>query len=59
MYSWFSRLSTARGSCPGLVTVGPANNKACKFVPFTEGLPEGIPTLSMYNGEYPVPDCSL
>ena len=40
MYSQLSRLSTARGSCTGLVTVGPAKVKVCKSVLFTEGTPE-------------------
>ena len=39
-YPYFSRLSTARGSSTGLVTVGLTNVKACKFVLFTEGIPE-------------------
>ena len=40
IYSWFSRRSTARGSCTGLVTVGPKTlrykassvNKRCVYV---------------------------
>ena len=30
MYSWLSRLNTAKGSGTSLVTVGPAKVKACK-----------------------------
>ena len=40
MYSQFSRLSTARGFCTGLATVGPAKVKAFKSILFTEGSPE-------------------
>ena len=32
IYNGFSRLSTARGFGTGLVTAGPANNKACKSI---------------------------
>ena len=38
IYSRFLRLSTARGSGTGLVTVGPAKVKACKSFLFTEGV---------------------
>ena len=38
IYSQFSRCVTARGSCTGLVTVGPT--KACKSVLFTNRFPD-------------------
>ena len=40
MYSRFLRLSTSRGFCTGLVTIGPARAKACKSILFTKGSPE-------------------
>ena len=40
MYSQLSRLSTARGSSTGLLTVGPAKVKACKSILFIEDIPE-------------------
>ena len=38
--SLLSMHNTARGSCAGLVTVGPTKVKACKSVLFTVGIPE-------------------
>ena len=38
IYCGLSRLSTARGSGTGLVTVGPAKVKACKSILITEGV---------------------
>ena len=40
VYSRLSRFNTARGSCTGLVTVGPAKVKNCKSVLFIEVTPE-------------------
>ena len=37
IYNWLMRLNTARGSCTGLITIGPSKVKACKSVFFTEG----------------------
>ena len=39
IYSWLSRLNTARGSGTGLVTVGLAKVKACRSILLTEGIP--------------------
>ena len=40
IYIGLSRLNTARGSCTGFVTAGPAKVKAYKSILFTEGFPE-------------------
>ena len=39
IHSWFSRISTARGSCHDLVTVGPT--KACKSGEVERATPSG------------------
>ena len=40
MYSRLSRSITARGSCTGLVTVGPTKFKACKSILSTNEMEE-------------------